>query len=548
METILEALQNLGARVFFAFWLPIGVWSAFAWIIDRALLRVHDPHHILALRLAIFWSLPFGLIWANWGWLPIWEVKASSGLVGFELLQSAFGVSETSATAQILTARLLYAIPLVLWVLVVLRGLRLGGGLRASWHNLQALRTLLSPVNTPEFIAEVQNLSTRMGIRRSVRLFSAPMSFSPFTFGILNPVLVLPSALLPPSHARTVAIHHELVHIRRMDVLWRFLEECLLLVTGWHPLAHHYHHEILFAREATCDAEVLSGSEVSRQTYAQLLYKLLASESERTNPLLSAMASPQFHQLKRRVQTMKKQTYSYRRFHLWWSLLLLVFATGLTAATGFFDRPIMMIKPDNTLMASRDTVKTLIVERKTKTIQTISVHPKNTKPIRVTFTDKTFLDMTSDEALAKGIIPPPPPPPPPPSAKWVERKLDHNTTNLEDYKPQLNTMPGQDGVWTFVEVQPQFPGGPAGLNAYLSGNLKYPELAQRTGIEGDVFIQFVVNDEGRIVDASVVRSIGGGCDEEALRLVKEMPHWTPGMHQGKPVKVRYTVKVRFKLA
>ncbi|HCR49318.1 MAG TPA: hypothetical protein DIW24_06805, partial [Bacteroidetes bacterium] len=259
METTLEALQDAGARFLFAFWLPIGVWSAFAWIIDRILLQVDAPRHILAVRLAVFWSLPFGVMWANWGWLPVWEVEASSRLVGFELLQGAFGVPESSSNAPILTARQLYLIPLVLWILVVLRGLRSGRQLWASWQDLRALRNLLSLVNTPEFIAEVQNRSTQMGIRRDVRLFTAPMSFSPFTFGIFSPVLVFPPALLPPSHARTMAIHHELVHIRRVDVLWRFLEECLLLVLGWHPLVKHCHQEIMFAREATCDAEVLSG-------------------------------------------------------------------------------------------------------------------------------------------------------------------------------------------------------------------------------------------------------------------------------------------------
>lgn len=102
-------------------------------------------------------------------------------------------------------------------------------------------------------------------------------------------------------------------------------------------------------------------------------------------------------------------------------------------------------------------------------------------------------------------------------------------------------------IFTFVEQQPEYPGGPAAMQAYLAEKIQYPEIARRAGIEGMVFVSFVVDERGDISGAQVVRGIGGGCDEEALRVVNAMPKWKPGRQNGQPVKVRYTVQVRFRL-
>ena len=107
--------------------------------------------------------------------------------------------------------------------------------------------------------------------------------------------------------------------------------------------------------------------------------------------------------------------------------------------------------------------------------------------------------------------------------------------------------PAPDKVFTFVEQKPLFPGGEAALFKYLGENIKYPSLARESGTEGKVFIQFVVNKDGSISDAKVVRGIGGGCDEEALRVVREMPKWEPGRQNGQSVRVQYSLPVVFKL-
>ena len=102
-------------------------------------------------------------------------------------------------------------------------------------------------------------------------------------------------------------------------------------------------------------------------------------------------------------------------------------------------------------------------------------------------------------------------------------------------------------VMTIVEEMPEFPGGPEALYPYIGKNLKYPEQAVEEGIEGVVYLTFVVETDGKISNVNVLRGISGGCSEEAVRVVKGMPNWKPGKQNGKKVRVRYNLPIRFKL-
>jgi protein TonB len=95
------------------------------------------------------------------------------------------------------------------------------------------------------------------------------------------------------------------------------------------------------------------------------------------------------------------------------------------------------------------------------------------------------------------------------------------------------------------EHQPEFPGGYAAFNKYLSKNLKYPEVARLIGIDGRLVVSFVVNKDGRIVQATPENCIGAGCEAEAVRLLEASPTWKPGILDGRPVSVRYTVPINF---
>lgn len=108
--------------------------------------------------------------------------------------------------------------------------------------------------------------------------------------------------------------------------------------------------------------------------------------------------------------------------------------------------------------------------------------------------------------------------------------------------------PEEQTIFEVVEQMPEFPdGGMAGLMQFLSKNIKYPTIAQENGTQGRVTVQFVVNRDGSIVDAKVLRGVDPYLDKEALRVVGTMPKWKPGMQRGKPVRVKYTVPVMFRL-
>jgi protein TonB len=189
--------------------------------------------------------------------------------------------------------------------------------------------------------------------------------------------------------------------------------------------------------------------------------------------------------------------------------------------------------------------------------------------------------------------PPPPPPPPPPTPppptrstvkfvppvikkdievqeeeqKTVEELIDKKEDiGNEDKKgndeaaPTIEENPSElqvieepkvveEKTYEMFDIQkpPSFPGGEAELMKFLNKNIEYPALAKENNIQGVVALTFVVNKDGSVSDVAVVKEIGGGCGKEAVRVVKAMPKWSAGEANGHPVKVRFTLPVRFRL-
>jgi len=155
---------------------------------------------------------------------------------------------------------------------------------------------------------------------------------------------------------------------------------------------------------------------------------------------------------------------------------------------------------------------------------------------------------------------PPPPPKKQPIIKEmedyveIETSLEHvidieiaDEPMITDIAIPLPKLEEADEIFEVVEAAPTPVGGMEQWNIYLRKNLKYPSQAKRMGIEGTVYISFVVNTDGTIQDASLLRGIGAGCDEEALRVIQNAPNWNPGKQRGRPVRVRMSLPIRFKL-
>ena len=117
-----------------------------------------------------------------------------------------------------------------------------------------------------------------------------------------------------------------------------------------------------------------------------------------------------------------------------------------------------------------------------------------------------------------------------------------NTTVTAQNKKAAN-----DKVYEKVEVMPEFPGGDQAMMDFVAKNVQYPKEAMEKEISGRVLVGFIVEKDGSISETEVVKGIGGGCDEEAVRVVKAMPKWKPVKQKGKPVRVHFMLPLTFKL-
>lgn len=125
-----------------------------------------------------------------------------------------------------------------------------------------------------------------------------------------------------------------------------------------------------------------------------------------------------------------------------------------------------------------------------------------------------------------------------------QEEIPFEATNVDESAPlDANT----DEVFKVVEVNPEFPGGEEALYKYLAENIKYPVMAKNNKVEGRVYITFVIEKDGTVSDAKVLRSVNEELDAEALRVINAMPKWKPGMQRGVPVRVQYNIPISFKL-
>lgn len=162
----------------------------------------------------------------------------------------------------------------------------------------------------------------------------------------------------------------------------------------------------------------------------------------------------------------------------------------------------------------------------------------------------------------KQEVKPPPPKPPPQTTILniveddVEVDMDieidaeaDDKTEIDSYVPVVmeEEESGETEIFTVVEESPAFPGGDVARIRFLQENIRYPQMARESGIQGTVYVTFVVEKNGAVTDVRVLRGIGGGCDEEAIRVIKAMPKWNPGKQRGKPVRVQFNMPIKFTL-
>lgn len=175
------------------------------------------------------------------------------------------------------------------------------------------------------------------------------------------------------------------------------------------------------------------------------------------------------------------------------------------------------------------------------------------------------VNLIEEEVIPVSQVTPPPPPPPPQATSQIEivadeviiedeleiddmevdvdSEIDYVIEDFNTDAPEEEVF--EEEIFTIVEQMPEFPGGIEALFAYLGNTLKYPAMAKDAKIQGKVYVTFVVDRDGSIANVKVLRGIGGGCDEEAIKVVKGMPKWEPGRQRSKAVRVQYNLPINF---
>ena len=186
------------------------------------------------------------------------------------------------------------------------------------------------------------------------------------------------------------------------------------------------------------------------------------------------------------------------------------------------------------------------------------------------YDDTSAKDLSKNSANNDEILEVPPtqqlPPPPPkiqqpqiievPDEKKIEEEIEINMdtevteqTKVEEIKiaPQEEEKEDPDQIFLVVEETAAPTGGMPAFYEFVGKKLKYPAQARRMGIEGKVFVEFVIERDGTITDVKAIKGIGAGCDEEAVRVLQSAPKWKPGKQRGKPVRQRMVLPIAFKL-
>ena len=186
------------------------------------------------------------------------------------------------------------------------------------------------------------------------------------------------------------------------------------------------------------------------------------------------------------------------------------------------------------------------------------------------YDDTSVTDLSKNDAVEEEILEVPPteqlPPPPPkiqqpqiievPDEKKIEEEIEINMdtevteeTKVEEIKiaPVEEEKEDPNQIFLVVEETAAPIGGMPAFYEFVSKKLKYPAQARRMGVEGKVFVEFVIERDGSITDVKAIKGIGAGCDEEAVRVLQTAPKWKPGKQRGKPVRQRMVLPIAFKL-
>jgi TonB family protein len=586
MREFYEILQQFGASTADTLWFPILIWTTVASLIFFILrfIRSINPLYQYHIRVATLFALPIGLVSAvllqliNTSYSsatfntslftvenPLPQVSSSS-IDTFDTIQTSINWIDLNF--------LIGSVSLVFILVACFFSIKL----LLSYYHLKKLHSNLKS-------EPLTNIKFKNGLEDgSVSIAFNDHPLVPFTFGWNKPIIVIPEKIKNDPQKLNMAIQHELVHIRRGDYLLQLVISLIRSIFWFHPLIIIGSKEIETYREISCDQEVLNTSDIHPKKYANLLLELVPLEKEFGSFTVN-MAVKQ-STLKQRIETMKHhkmhQT-SYKR-----SLLLLLTITMIVIA------PIACsdLRGPETLSEEEVTSAELLFEKSTVEINGKEIFKSNnTQKVSgldglilapanygtfiisaikfdgaslageidgnkftaiinemdvVLTTESPILSDRTVDVWVRHF----------PNKKWDHNVLGtmpyariHTPALLENLTPVSRPSPPtakqtfDKEVFVVVEQMPQLEGGQAGIQS----KVEYPTMAIRAGIEGRVTVQFIVDENGNVINPQIIRGIGGGCDEEALRVISQAK-FTPGVQRGRNVAVQMSLPILFKLS
>ncbi|HTN21998.1 MAG TPA: TonB family protein [Pelobium sp.] len=330
---------------------------------------------------------------------------------------------------------------------------------------------------------------------------------------------------------QTTIEKHELTHAKQLHSADVLLFEVLSIINWFNPVIYCYKNSIKHIHEFIADEAVLK-KETDKSSYAILLL----SKTFGINP--NTLTNNFFNQslLKRRIEMMNK-TKSRKTAIIKYGLSAPLFLLAMVLSSAKISESKTINNLSEKVQPEKQLSEILVPAVVSNFIAPKSPIISNKRPNQIkNLVGNTQVPSPTETRSMKtdSVV-----------------KPDSNPTAIYEvsvigYRSNNDTTTNNK-VFTNVEVLPSFPGGIQAFRKFLAENLRYPKVAHDANIQGRVFCQFVVEKDGSLSNIKVVRGIGGGCDEEAVRVLAISPKWNPGMQNGRIVRVSYTIPIFFQL-
>ncbi len=556
MESLFYNLADNGEWLFQALWFPILIWTIIgsaAWLVLKSSDQIH-PEYQYHSRLALIFSLPAGLILMALIHQISVLTASTDAAAGYHFITLAAPFEITVTPGEESTGLPFISILFALLFLVLISGLMTTLG-KFLYQCIQ-LRQLRNRCSLTD-ILNVQKLnSVNIGLalasRKPVKVAFLTSDIVPVTFGIRQPVVLLPQTLKDDPRKLNLAVRHELTHIIQNDFFTHLMVIISKALFWFHPLMHRLSRELVEYREMRCDYRVLHEKSVSRKEYAMLLLELIPMPN--IDKTLSVNMAQESSNLKKRI-TMITQQSQKKPIPVKSSLALLgaiLISTAIAMACtdmqtqNVFDEEELNLMTDIDYSGERGYHQIIIYlgdEEQAQRHENLISQLNHLKP---DYVDKIEV-LNKAEATNKygnrgeyGVI-----------EIQTRRDADAINTTLRtlgmeeidiENPPPAPSHPdlSDEDFFMVVEQMPELIGG---LSSVMQ-EIKYPEEAREAGMEGRVFVQFIVDENGDVVNPQIIRSAGDPLDEEALRVVEQVK-FEPGMQR--PVKVQYSLPIFFRL-